>query len=95
VPRSLIFARWSFALDGADFTGATVSVTRNSRVCAVTVVHQDRPPGMYGDPAVVWDLGASCGPGTGGDVTYRVTVAGVVVGGVTRSYSYTVTAFTP
>jgi uncharacterized protein YkwD len=95
VPRSMIFERWSFALDGADLAGATVSLTRNGKACPVTVVHRDRPPGGYGDPAVVWELGASCGPGTGGDVMYRVTVAGVVVGAVTRSYSYTVTAFTP
>jgi uncharacterized protein YkwD len=95
VPKPLVFERWSFALDGADLAGATVSLTRNGKACSVTVVHRDRPPGVYGDPAVVWEVGASCGPGTGGDVTYRVTVAGVGVGAVTRSYSYTVTAFTP
>ena len=95
VPRSLVFPRWSFALHGADLAAASVSVTRNGRACALTVVHRDRPPGTFGDPAVVWDLDSRCSPGTGGDVTYRVTVSGVVVGGVTRSYTYTVTAFTP
>jgi hypothetical protein len=90
-----VFPRWSFALDGADLAAASVSLTRNGRACSVTVIHRDRPPGMYGDPAVVWDVNASCSPGTGGDASYGVTVSGVVVGGVTRSYSYTVTAFTP
>jgi uncharacterized protein YkwD len=95
VPRSLVFPRWSFALDGADLSGATVSLTRNGKACAVAVVHRDRPPGLYGDPAVVWEVDASCAPGTTGDVAYRVTVGGVVVGGASRSYSYTATAFTP
>ena len=95
VPRSLVFPRWSFALVGADLGAASVTVTRNGRACPVTVVHRDRPPGTFGDPAVVWDLDSRCFPGTGGDVTYRVSVSGVVVAGVTRSYSYTVTAFTP
>jgi uncharacterized protein YkwD len=95
VPRALVFGRWSFALDGADLARATVSLTRNGKPCAVTVVHRDRPPGTYGHPAVVWEVDVACAPGTGGDVTYRVSVNGVAVGGVTRSYSYTVTAFTP
>jgi uncharacterized protein YkwD len=95
VPKSMVFQRWSFALDGADLTGAKISLTRNGKACSVTVVHRDGPPGLYGHPAIVWEPGASCGPGTGGDVKYRVTVAGVVVDAVTRSYSYTVTAFTP
>jgi hypothetical protein len=95
VPRSLVFRRWSFALDGADFGAASVSLTRNGQPCVVTVLHRDGPPGAFGDPAMVWDTDARCAPGTGPDVTYRATVTGVVVGGLTRSYSYTVTAFTP
>jgi uncharacterized protein YkwD len=95
VPKTLVFPRWSFALDGADLVAASVSLTRNGKACPVTVVHRDRPPSMYGDLAMVWDLEPRCLPGTSGDVVYRVTVSGAVVGGMNRSYSYTVTAFTP
>jgi uncharacterized protein YkwD len=95
VPRSLVFPRWSFALAGADLTAATVSLARNGTACAVTVVHRDRAPGTFGDPAVVWQVDSSCAPGAGGDVVYRVIVSGVGLAGASRSYAYTVTAFTP
>jgi hypothetical protein len=98
VPYQLIFPRWSFSLPGADFSSATVTVTRSGSNVATTIVSST--DNGYGDNTLVWTLaGAPDGtadyPATSSDTPYSVNVANVKVGGVAQSYTYSVVVFDP
>lgn len=100
VPASLVFNRWSFSLCNADFTNATVLMTKNGASLPVLV----RPPeyqsgvngvtSFIGDNTLVWEpQGNVINPGA--DEVYSVTVDNVVVGGQARRFLYTVTSLDP
>ena len=97
VPYQMIFPRWSFSLQNANFASATVTVTKDG-VAVGTTISNATTTGV-GDPSLVWTL-AGAPDGTTfakptADSVYAVNIAGVVVGGVSKSFSYTVTVFDP
>jgi len=93
VPSPVVFPRWSFSYDDADFTEATVHMTANgadvtltleplsSRICENTLVWV---PDI--DFATL-DLAQ--------DRSFKVSVRDVWMGGMKRSFDYTVTVFDP
>ncbi len=99
VPWPLVFARWSFSYPGADFSSATVRMTRNGIDVPLTL-----EPGSsadIGEPTLVWkpvdDLVLRPAGATrpAQDTAYEVMVGNVSVGGETRSFRYQVTVIDP
>ena len=84
---------WSLSRDGADFSSATVSVTKNGRT--VKAVKQPIGP-RYGVDSIVFTVdGDETAPsGTAVD-RYVVTVNGIRVSGTVTAHSYTVNVFAP
>lgn len=99
VPYSLVFPRWSFSYPGADFANTAVTMQRGAT--SVPVVVQTRGPGA-GESTLVWvwdgldaNAEATPTPPPANDTPVQVAVNGVVIGGETRNFSYTVTLFDP
>jgi uncharacterized protein YkwD len=92
VPNALVHGRWSFSLDGAKFSTATVTLSRNG---AVLPVKLEPVKNGYGENTLVWlanDMSnGSTWPRPSADQPVDVTVSNVIVGGQVRSYSYRVT----
>jgi hypothetical protein len=84
--------RWSFSYPGADFTGATVTMTGPAGPIPVTL---EAVATGYGDNTIVFvPTGVSYGnPGT--DTTYRINVSGMTGTNVPSSIEYTVTVIDP
>ena len=83
---------WSYARTGADFTNATVSVTKNGTALTVTNVHSERNTvgGLIyrPDATLIWTMPAMSAPPANGYDTYHVTISGSV------NDSYDVEVFT-
>jgi uncharacterized protein YkwD len=92
VPYNVVFPRWSFAYDEANFSGATVAMSSGGHSIPVTV--QPVFSG-YGENTLVWEPGLAFGAPPPSDTVYRVTVSGVQIGGVTRDFAYDVLVFDP
>ena len=98
VPYTLVFPRWSFSYPGADFTAATVSMTRNGAAVAVQL---ETPTNGYGDNTLIWvpDGQDPSQPFTPtaptSEVAATVTVGNVLINGVAQSFTYAVTPFDP
>jgi cyclophilin family peptidyl-prolyl cis-trans isomerase len=98
VPYPVVFPRWSFSYPQADFSAATVSVTCGGSAVPVRL---ETVQNGYGENTLVWACGnldtdsdqPLAKPAT--DTAYAVQVSGVVVGGQTRTFNYTVTVFDP
>ena len=100
VPYQVVFPRWSFSYPGADFSGATVTMTSNGSSVPVQMEAVDNPG--YGENTVAWDYNGldgstvdSSAPRPSSDTTYQVAVNGVMVSGSAKSFSYSVTVFDP
>jgi hypothetical protein len=93
VPYDLAFSLWSLSYNGtADFTGASVTMTRNGSPVAVTLHSVQNG---FGDNTLTWTVaGLPSGPPTS-DVVYHVAVSGIVVGGLTQTHEYDVTVIDP
>ncbi|MGI8895121.1 MAG: FG-GAP-like repeat-containing protein [Casimicrobiaceae bacterium] len=85
--------RWSFSFPAADFSSATVTVSRNGTILPPVAYE---PLGTsYGDNTLVFrPQGVDYGKPLF-DVTYNVSVNNVSVSGVTRNFSYQVTVIDP
>ncbi len=92
VPYQVVYPRWSFGYPQADFSQATVTMTRNGQALAV---QRNTPVNGYGDNTLVWEPQVSFGSAPGADTPYQVTVSNVSIGGQLRSFSYTVIVFDP
>lgn len=92
VPYQVVYPRWSFAYPGADFSAATVTMTRSGVPLPLNV--QPVVTG-YGDNTLVWQPDASFNSAPTADTPYTVHIQNVLVNGMPRSYSYTVTVFDP
>ena len=98
VPYHIVHPRWSFAIDGANFSAATVSMTRDGSPIAVALEPYDAPG--LGSNTLVWvydglnanDSHNHAKPDS--DVTYSVTIDGIQNAPET-SYTYNVTVFDP
>jgi uncharacterized protein YkwD len=96
VPCPVVYARWSFAYAGADFSLAKVRMTSNGSSVNVSVPNVTNG---YGENAIVWiPLGLNDGslwPKPAADTLYHVTISNVTISGVSRSFDYDVTIFDP
>ncbi|NBD38214.1 MAG: hypothetical protein GVY10_06565 [Verrucomicrobia bacterium] len=97
VPHNVVFPRWSFGLEEADFSQASVSMTRNGQSIPVQL---EAYAGGFGDDTLVW-LYDNEGPNDpphsapAGDLDYTVKVEDVQVNGQDRDFTYTVTVIDP
>jgi hypothetical protein len=87
---------WSFSLPGANFSGATVSMTNDQgQTLAVSEVGQLAEG--YGDNTMSWKLAAVASQWSRAplDTKLNVQLNNVIVGGQARSFQYSVTFFVP
>lgn len=99
VPATVVYARWSFSLPGADFSQATVSMTSGGSPVPVALEPVDSR--LIGDPTLVWvpdnmptDKRLHW-PLPENDLTYNVSINNVLVDGTARNFTYAVTVFDP
>jgi hypothetical protein len=85
--------RWSFSWPGADFSRATVSMTRNG--VPLGAPSYEAITNGYGDNTLVWKPQGVTYAQPAADVTYRVTISGLSGGGAPASLSYDVIVFDP
>lgn len=94
VPYTVVPTRWSLSYPGANFAGATVTVTSNGQ--PVQVVKEGVVTG-YGENTIVWQMeGRSDGgawPKPSADKSYHVRITGV--GGSISTFEYDVIVFDP
>ena len=93
LPLPLVPTRWSLTYPGADFSQATVSMTKSGTAIAVQLTSVNA--NGYGDNTLVWTPTGVPPASINGDTAYHVTVSGIQGAGVPSSYSYTVTVFDP
>jgi len=97
-PYQTVPVRWSFSYSNADFTSATITMTENGSDIS-TVIESTRtgfgentivwlPDGMSANTKVAW-------PKPVADKVYNVTIANVLIDGVSKSFNYSVTIFDP
>ena len=85
---------WSVSRAGANFSGATVSMT-NSAGTAIPVKAITRS-NDYGDPAIIWEVDPSAAvKSVSADTRFDVMVSGVSGAGVPTSFGYSVTLINP
>lgn len=96
VPYATVYERWSLSYPDADFTQASVSVTRDGAPVKVTL---EPVKNGYGENTLVWKMadidpaGHHAQPAT--DVRYRVSIINVMVANAVRSFNYDVTVIDP
>ncbi|MSU50005.1 MAG: hypothetical protein EXS37_13125 [Opitutus sp.] len=101
VPYQIVWPRWSFSYPGADFSAATVTMTRAGQ--SIPAVKEPLSNATTaGENTLVWVYNATDSsledphPRPATDVAYTVTVSNVRVGGATLPpFTYTVTVFDP
>ena len=98
VPFDVVFPRWSISYPNADFSSATVTMTKAG---AAIPVRLEIAAAGFGENTLVWvpenaDVTSSFLPiRPAGDVVYTVQISNVKGTGVPPSFSYTVTSFDP
>lgn len=97
VPHQVVFPRWSFSLDSADFSKATVSVTLDGDEQALDIMPIVNG---FGENTVVWELDDapnefSFWPTPEEDTVYSVSIDNIGLSGEQLSYQYDVTIFNP
>jgi len=96
VPHTVVYSRWSLSYPGANFSKASVSLTRLGKSVATTI---EPVLDGSGENTIVWQLDGvapnSSLPKPTADDTYTVTVANVSIGGAARAFTYAVTVFDP
>lgn len=97
VPAPIVYARWSFSYPDADFSSASVSMTKNGATVAPIILEEIH--NGYGENTLVWRpydySSGTAWPCPTSDETYQVTVKNVKINGVARNFSYTVIVFAP
>ncbi len=100
-PAPLIFPRWSFSYPNADFTNATVTMTRDGAPVAVSIDFRStlQTP-LVGENTLVWvygglDPNALTTLAVTTDSVFHVTVNNVVINGAPQNFQYDVLAFDP
>ena len=98
VPYQVVYARWSFSYPGADFAGATISMTGDGVAVPINV---EALAGGRGENTIVWypnQLNPSVPqpwPRPALDTIYEVTIRNVLVSGAPRDFTYQVIVFDP
>jgi len=97
MPAPLVFPRWSFSFPNADFSNATVTLTRENTPVAIQLESQVVG---FGENTLVWRL-ASQSAGSGEplsvatDTRFRVSLRNVKINGVVTPFDYDVVVFNP
>lgn len=87
VPEPLVFRRWSFSLQNADLSNATISMTNNGK--AIALKKEEYYAG-YGSPTTVWVPEITNNIST--PTTYKITIGNVKLNDKPiLSYTYSVT----
>ena len=99
-PYPVVYGRWSLSYPNADFSSATVTVSKGGTTIPVTVEYRsDTTTPSFGERTIVWYLNglndASVSPRPLADESYLVTISGVQGSGVPAIFSYTVVVFDP
>ncbi|MBP7830618.1 MAG: hypothetical protein KA248_11945 [Kiritimatiellae bacterium] len=96
VPYQVVYAYWSFGYYQADFSGATVTMTKNGSPIFVTL---ETPTASPGEETLVWrpegHPDTYVWPNPGDDDVYAVQINNVLIGGSPRTFNYTVTVMDP
>lgn len=96
VPYQMAYGRWSFSYKKADFSKASVTVSRDGVNVPVTL---EPLFNGYGENTLVWllqnttDSSVSARPAQ--DQRYTVSIGNALVDGQARTFSYTVVVFDP
>ncbi len=87
-PRGLLptSKRWSFSVNGADFSTATITMSANGSSVPLTKL---TPQNGYGDNTVVWEVAGALS--LIGDAPISVKLEGVNLAGAPQTFSYVVT----
>lgn len=100
VPYQLVFPRWSFSYPGANFSSATVTMSRDGSDVAVQVETRGSGSGLP-DSTIVWLYDGKVGTDESShekpnsDTTYTVNVNGVIIDGSPQDFQYNVVVFDP
>jgi uncharacterized protein YkwD len=89
VPYEVMTPRWSFSVAGADFSHAHVTMTRNGAPVTLTALPVING---YGENTLAWDVTGAITPA---DTSYAVQISNAVLGGVAKSFTYSVTSIDP
>lgn len=92
LPYQLLPGRWSFSYPSADFSAATVTMTRNGASIPITL---EPVANGYGENTIVFIPGTAIATPPAADVASTVTISNVRIGGVAQTYTYQVTVFNP
>jgi hypothetical protein len=98
VPYQVVFPRWSFSYPNADFSTATVTMTRGG---APVPLRMEAQAVNIGENSIVWvpdnqsTTNALHPAPPPGDTAYNITISNVRIGGQTRSFNYLVIVFDP
>ncbi len=92
VPYQVVYPRWSFSYPSADFSQATVVMTRAGKTLAVQLLTVKNG---YGDNTLVWEPQENLGTSPDVDTPTQVTVSNVRINDQMHSFSYTVVIFDP
>ncbi|TVR50690.1 MAG: hypothetical protein EA425_09235 [Puniceicoccaceae bacterium] len=98
VPHTIVYPRWSFSHPDADFSAATVTMTRDGASIAAA---KEAIESGAGEPTLVWVYDGldpnqrRHHPRPSQPVHYTVAIEGVVIGGQSRAFNYSVTVFDP
>ncbi len=92
VPYQVVFPRWSFSYDGADFSSTSVVMASEGHSIGVSV-----QPVVYnyGENTLVWEPDLEFGTAPSADTVYSVTVMEVRIGGTSQDFVYDVIVFNP
>nr|MBC7245259.1 CAP domain-containing protein [Chloroflexota bacterium] len=91
VPYVVVYPRWSFSYDDADFSQASVSMTYEGSEVPLTLLPV---ADGYGENTLVWEPHISL-ERPSKDQWYTVRVRNVVIGGVVHHFTYVVILFDP
>jgi len=92
VPYQVIYQRWSFSYPNADFSGATISMTKNGQPLGL---NQKSPASGFGENTLVWEPSEPFGIKPTSDTVYQVNLTNVGITSSAQNYSYTVIIFDP
>ena len=88
IPSPLVFSYWSFSVEAADYSQASVKVTGPSGESrSVSVFAQENG---CGDNTLVWNMNDLNTDTLSADRSFQVNIAHVLVGGQSKDYQYTV-----
>jgi len=92
VPYQVVYPRWSFSRDGADFRESSIAMTRGEEGVLLAVMPL---AGGYGENTVVWQPDLPTGAAPTRDTWYTVHIYDVNIDGVSHDFTYTVIVFDP